>query len=85
MSEAKEAMRRFLRGHRAAELRQQDLRREQGPQPAQAVAEALAGAAALAAMGEWPGPRDPASEAAVVQLRERWVRIERRAMSAQRR
>lgn len=83
MSDSKDAVRRFLSGHRAAELRQQALRREQGPQPDQAVAEAIAAVAALAAMGDWPGPRDPASEAAVVQLRRRWVKIEQRAMRDQ--
>lgn len=52
---------------------------EEGPNPAQAVAEALSAANALAAMGLWPGPRDPASEAAVLVVRERWARIQRKA------
>lgn len=83
MAESKDAVLRFMSGHRAAEVRQQELRREQGPDPEQAVAEALAAVAALAAMGAWPAPRDPASEAAVAQVRQRWAKIERRAMRAQ--
>jgi hypothetical protein len=49
---------------------------EEGPNPRQAVAEALSAVNALAEMGLWPGPRDPASEAAVIQVRERWARIQ---------
>lgn len=80
MSDTKVAVQRFLRGHRAAERRQHALRREQGPQPDQAVAEALAAVSALAAMGLWPGPRDPVNESAVTEVRRRWAKIERRAM-----
>src|SRR5947209_2142101 len=52
----------------------------EGPNPKQAVAEALSAVNALAEMGLWPGPRDPANEAAVMVVRERWVRIQKRAM-----
>jgi hypothetical protein len=70
---------RMRRGQAAAAARQQELRRAEGPRPAQAVAEALSAAIAVAAIGRWPGPRDPASEAAVLEVRRRWARIERRA------
>ena len=69
---------RMRRGHRAAE-RQRELLRAEGPRPEQAVAEALAAAAALAAQGKWPAPRDPVSERAVDGVRRRWVRIARNA------
>jgi hypothetical protein len=52
---------------------------EQGPDPEQAVAEALSALEALAAMGMWPGPRDPANEAAVIELRQCWARLQRKA------
>ena len=32
-------------------------------------------------MGLWPGPRDPASEAAVVEVRCRWACIQKRAVT----
>jgi hypothetical protein len=70
------------RGQQAAAERQRELLRAEGPQPEQAVAEALAAVAALAAEGKWPGPRDPVSERAVEEVRRRWVRIERRAQQA---
>jgi hypothetical protein len=62
----------------AARIRQASA--EQGPNPAQAVAEALSALNALGQMGLWPGPRDTASEAAVIEVRERWARIQKRAM-----
>jgi hypothetical protein len=70
------------RGQRAAAERQRELMRAEGPRPEQAVAEALAAAAALASRGTWPGPRDPVSERAVEEVRRRWVRIEQRARQA---
>lgn len=73
---------RMRRGQRAAAERQRELLRVEGPRPRQAVAEALAAAAALAAEGKWPGPRDPVSERAIEEVRRRWVRIERRARQA---
>jgi hypothetical protein len=78
MSE-KAAVVRMLSGFRAAEARQRELLREEGPQPEQAVAEAIAASAALAAEGSWPGPRDAVSERAVGRVRQRWVRIARNA------
>jgi hypothetical protein len=55
------------------------LMREEGACPEQAVAEALAALSSLMVMGRWPGPRDPASERTVEEVRRRWVHIERRA------
>jgi hypothetical protein len=66
---------RMRRGHAAAAARQQELLRAEGPRPDQAVAEALSAATAFAAIGRWPAPRDPASEAAVLEVRRRWARI----------
>jgi hypothetical protein len=51
--------------------------------PEQAVAEALSALSALKTMGLWPGPRDPVSEAAVLQVRRRWAKIQKRAKQAQ--
>jgi hypothetical protein len=51
----------------------------EGPNPKQAVAEALSAVNALAEMGLWPGPRDPANEAAVIHVRRRWARIQKKA------
>jgi hypothetical protein len=73
---------RMVRGFRAAELRQRELRRVEGANPAQAVAEAISTAAALSAQGKWPAPRDPAAERAVEEVRRRWVRIARNARQA---
>jgi hypothetical protein len=73
---------RMLRGHRAAAARQRELLRAEGPQPDQAVAEAIAAAGALAAQGKWPLPRDPVAERAVEGVRRRWVRIARNARQA---
>jgi hypothetical protein len=73
---------RMRRGQQAAAERQRELMRLEGPRPEQAVAEALAAAAALAAEGKWPGPRDPVSERAVEEVRRRWVRIEQHARQA---
>lgn len=70
------------RGHQAAAARERERMREEGPQPEQAVAEALAALAALAAMGQWPDPRDPVSERAVEEVRRRWARIQHRARQA---
>lgn len=71
----KDAVGRMLRGFRAAATRQCELRRAEGPSPEQAVAEAIAAAAALSAAGKWPAPRDSVSERAVERVRHRWVRI----------
>lgn len=63
----------------ATALRVREAAADEGPNPARAVAEALSAANALAAMGMWPGPRDPASEAAVLEVRRRWAKIQRKA------
>jgi hypothetical protein len=73
---------RMRRGHAAAAARARALARAEGPQPARAVAEALAAIAALASMGSWPAPRDPATERSVEEVCRRWARIERRARAA---
>jgi len=76
------AVRRWLHGQALAAVRIRQAAAERGPDPRQAVAEALSAVNALAEMGLWPGPRDPASEAAVIKVREQWVRIQKRAMRA---
>ncbi len=73
------AIARMRAGHAAAARRQLALLAEEGPRGEQAVEEANAALAALAAMGMWPGPRDPASERQVEAIRARWARIQRRA------
>jgi hypothetical protein len=76
------AVRRWKRGHDLAAERSRELAAREGPRPAQAVAEALSAASALETMGMWPAPRDPVSEAAVLQVRRRWARIQQRAKQA---
>lgn len=75
----REAIRRLREGHRAAEDRQRDLARSEGPRPEQAVREAMDALEALREMGMFPAPRDPASERAVAAVRRRWARIGRRS------
>jgi len=82
---ARQDVRRWRRGQVAAAERQRELLRAEGPQPERAVAEAIAALEALAAMGVWPGARDPVSERAVEEVRRRWARIERNARAARRR
>jgi len=74
----------MLRGHRAAAARQQDLLRAEGPNPEQAVREAISATTALALGGVWPAARDPVNERAVEQVRRRWARIGRNAKLARR-
>jgi hypothetical protein len=81
-AQEKAAVRRWLDGQAATALRIRQAAAEEGPNPVQAVAEALSAANALATMGMWPGPRDPASEAAVLEVRRRWARIQRKAKRA---
>ena len=81
MSE-KDAVKRMLSGFRAAAVRQNELRKAEGPHPKQAVAEAIAAANALASQHKWPGPRDPVTERAVEGVRRRWVRIGHNAKQA---
>ena len=72
----------MLSGFRAATLRQQQLRKVEGPRPQQAVAEAIAAANALATERKWPGPREAVTERAVEGVRRRWVRIGHNAKQA---
>ncbi len=75
----KAAVGRWLRGHVAAGERSRQALADEGPNPEQAVAEALSAVNALAEMGLWPGPRDAANDAGVIEVRKRWVRIQKRA------
>jgi hypothetical protein len=77
-----DAIKRMLRGFGAAAARQRELVRAEGPRPEQAVAEAIAAAAALAEEGKWPAPRDPVSERAAERVRLRWARIGHNAKQA---
>jgi hypothetical protein len=72
-------VKRWRLGHMAAAERQRRLLAEEGPRPAQAVAESLAALNALEAMGLWPGPRDEIAERGVEQVRRRWAKIQKRA------
>jgi hypothetical protein len=67
------------RGHAAAAAKKRQLDQEEGPRPHQAMAEALSALNALAEMGLWPAPRDPAAERAIEEVRRRWARIGKRA------
>jgi len=78
----KDALLRMRRGHREASRREDELRRAEGPQREQAIAEALSALNALADMGLWPGPRDPGSEREVEEVRQRWARIQANARKA---
>jgi hypothetical protein len=73
------ALVRWRKGHEASARRQVALLREEGPNPEQAVAEAMSALHALESAGLWPGPRDAVSEQAVERVRRRWALIERRA------
>jgi hypothetical protein len=76
------AVQRWKHGQLAAAQRQRDLMRAEGPDPQQAVAEALDALDALESAGLWPGPRDAVSERAVIAVRDRWARIQRNARAA---
>jgi hypothetical protein len=79
MATEKAAVQRWLQGHAVIAVRSRQSAAEEGPNPTQAVAEALSAATALETMGMWPGPRDPASEAAVLEVRRRWAKIQQKA------
>ncbi len=74
------AVKRWVAGHAAASARMLELAAAEGPDPEQAVREALSAARAVAELGGWPGPRDTVAEAAVAEVRLRWARIQKRAM-----
>ena len=78
------AIQRWRHGQAMAAARSREALAAEGPDPEQAVAEALSAVNALAEMGVWPGPRDPANEAAVIEVRRRWARIQKRAMRGRR-
>jgi hypothetical protein len=84
VGDTQETVKRFLAGHREAELRQRRLLAERGAQPEQAVAECLDALAALERLGVWPGRRDPVNEREAVQVRARWARLKRGYRSAAR-
>lgn len=78
----KEAIVRMRRGHEAAAEKQRELMATEGPKPERAIAELLSALHAMSLMGLWPGPRDPASERGVEEVRRRWARIQKRARRA---
>lgn len=82
---AKADVLRWRKGQEAGAARQRELLREEGPRPEQSIAEALDALDALAAMGLWPGPRDPVSERGVQEVRRRWALIQRNARAAKQR
>ena len=79
MPDDRAAVRRWKAAHSAVARRQLTERAAEGAAPEQAIREALSALNALAAMGLWPGPRDPVSERAVITVRRRWARIQKRA------
>jgi hypothetical protein len=72
-------VKRWRLGHAIAAERQRRLLAEEGPRPAQAVAESISALNALEAMGLWPGPRDEIAERGVEQVRRRWAKVQKRA------
>jgi hypothetical protein len=74
-----EAIKRWRLGQIAAARRKLELCAEEGPQPGQAVAEALAAFTALSRGGSGFLERDPVSARDVVEVRRRWARIQKRA------
>jgi hypothetical protein len=82
MTDEGEAIRRWRRGQEATAQRQRELAALEGPRPEQSIAESYAALNALAAMGLWPGPPDAVSERRVVEVRRRWVRIQRASKRA---
>lgn len=71
----------MLRGHAAAAEMQKRLVAAEGPQPEQAIAEALSALTLLEEMGCWPGPRDTLAEREVEEVRGRWAKVQRRYRS----
>lgn len=69
----------WLAGHRAAELRANELRAAEGAMPERSVRESLAAINAAYDMGLWPGPRDLFSEATIDDVRRRWAQVQKRA------
>jgi hypothetical protein len=80
-SDAREGalIRRLRRGQLAAARRQLELCAAEGPNPEQAVAEALAAFDLVCRGKSQPSERDPVSEREVTEVRRRWARIQKRA------
>lgn len=72
----------MLRGYRAVERLQLELRAQEGPRPRQAVAESLSALNAAQDMGLWPGPRSAAEQSEIDRVRLRWARVQNRAKKA---
>ena len=81
----KEAVRRWLRGQRAAAARQAELLAVEGARPEVAVGESRSAVNALEETWGWPAGRDPVAEQAVAIVRQRWARVQRRARRARKR
>ncbi len=82
VTDEKRAVRAMLRGYRAAELRQLELRAREGPRPEQAVAESLSALNAAKDMGLWPAPRGAVEQSDIERVRRRWARVQNRAKKA---
>lgn len=78
----REAIKRMIRGHAAAEELQRRLRAAEGPNPERAMADALALLDLVESRGAWPGPRDTLAEREVQEVRRRWAKIQKRARTA---
>jgi hypothetical protein len=72
-------MKRWRQGQVAAARRKLELCAEEGPDPQQAVAEALSAFDLLSRATGHPSERDPVSEHEVAEVRRRWARIQKRA------
>lgn len=73
------AIKRWRRGQIAAARRKLELAAAEGPDPEQAVAEALAAFTVLSRRGPGFLQRDPVSARDVAEVRRRWARIQKRA------
>jgi len=74
-----EAIKRWRRGQIASARRKLELSAEEGPDPEQAVAEALAAFTMLSRSSSHSLERDPVSARDVTEVRRRWARIQKRA------
>jgi hypothetical protein len=74
-------VKRWRKGQLAAAVRKRELARAEGPNPPQAVSEALAAYEALRRSGVALNQRDQISERGVIEVRRRWVRIQKHAQA----
>jgi hypothetical protein len=74
-----ERIKRWRQGQIAAARRQLELSASEGPNPAQAVAEALSAFELVTRGKRQPSQRDPISERDVTEVRRRWARIQKLA------